>query len=75
MLFSPEVAFLLGKIDSIWDKSGFGRKALIAIFSFKALATLVSLAWLVGCALVFFWLADRDWATACLAAFSWALML
>ena len=31
--------------------------------------------WLIGCAAVFFWLADRDWATACLAAFSWMPML
>lgn len=39
------------------------------------LATVAFFAWLIGCAVVFFWLADRDWTTACLTAFSWVPML
>ena len=38
------------------------------------LHTAAFLAWLISCAVVFFWLADRDWTTACLAAFSWVPM-
>lgn len=39
------------------------------------LHTVAFFAWLIGCAVVFFWLADRDWLTACLSAFSWVPML
>ena len=39
------------------------------------LHTAAFLAWLISCAVVFFWLADRDWTTACLAAFSWVPMV
>ncbi len=38
------------------------------------LHTAAFLVWLTSCAVVFFWLADRDWTTACLAAFSWVPM-
>lgn len=39
------------------------------------LRTAAFLVWLIGCAVVFFWLAGHDWPTACLAAFSWVPML
>lgn len=47
---------------------------LIIITLPGSLHTAAFFAWLIGCAVVFFWLADRNWGTACLAAFSWVPM-
>ena len=56
---------------------GYALVALLFLLSTTLtgpLHTAAFLVWLISCAVVFFWLADRDWTTACLAAFSWVPM-
>jgi len=63
-----------------WSAPWLGYALVVLYFPLSTttlpgpLHTAAFLAWLIGCAGVFFWLADRDWTTACLAAFSWVPM-
>lgn len=62
-----------------WSTPWLGYALVVLLFLIDApltypLHTVAFFAWLIGCAVVFFWLADHDWTTACLAAFSWVPM-